>query len=102
MNLEELKKQENELLEQLSDNRTKQREINRDNFLKKHGIKFGDTIEYMFGKIKIVGVVHKLEYSACNVNYLCILKHNSDGKVGKIEKRICTYEMQTLKILKSE
>lgn len=101
MNLQELKIQEEELIEQLSDNRTKQREINRDSFFQKHGIKFGDTIEYMSGKVKVVGVVHRLEYNACEVNHCYILKHNSDGNAGKLEKRIWMDEMKTVKVIKS-
>ena len=56
MNLQELQNEERQLVEILSNNRSKQREIYTDEFLYHHGIKIGDTIEFMDGKETVPGL----------------------------------------------
>lgn len=97
MNLQELEKQESELTNALYENLCRQREINASAFMEKYGIQIGDTISFMDGKEVVKGEFHKLEYYGAKVNYPYVLMINSDGKVGKRERRCWWSNLGTIK-----
>jgi len=99
MNLEQLKQQEKELQYLLSENRNKQRELNKLAFIEKHGISIGDTVEWMDGRTPRKAVIKEVEFSGVNANYYIASLFNSDGKVGKREMRIWSFSFDTLKLI---
>lgn len=101
MNLQELEKEETDLNYLLSINRERQRVIHTNNFLSKYGIKFGDTVEFMDGSEKITGVFDRIEYNGVKVAHPFVKQLNSDGKVGKRDKRCWWSGLNTLKLVKS-
>ena len=98
MNLEQLKQQEKELQDLLSENRNKQRELNKLSFIEKHGINIGDTVEWMDGNTPRKGVIKYIEFNGVKPNYYIANLFNSDGKVGKRDVRIWSYSYTTLKL----
>lgn len=99
MDLEQLKQQEKELTELLSENRDKQRELNKIAFIQKHGVDVGDTIEWMDGNTPRKGVVLDIEFSGVTAAYYRALLFNSDGKVGKKEIRIWSFSLKSIKLI---
>ena len=99
--IEQLLIEEQELLNKLHKNREKQREIYTAEFLKEHGIKIGDTIEFEEGRHIVTGVVNRLEYSGTKPNYVMALTFKSDGNVGKREVRCYWSSLKTIKVIKS-
>jgi hypothetical protein len=100
MNLEQLKQQEKELQELLSENRNKQRELNQLAFIEKHGINIGDTVEWMDGKTPRKGVVIRINFSGVNPSHYTATLFNSNGKVGKRESNIWSWSFNSLKVIK--
>lgn len=98
MELKELEQEEKRLMELLDANRKSQRVIHTQIFLSKYGINIGDTVEFEDGREKVVGVLDRLEYSGVLVNYPMIRLFNSDGKLGKREKRCWWSSFETLKL----
>ena len=99
MNLEQLKQEEENLLNLLSENRSKQKELNRIEYVKKWGVDIGDTVEWLDGKTIRTGVISKIEYSGVNPNYYWASLFNSDGKVGKREMRIWSWNLKEIKLI---
>ena len=99
MNLEQLKQQEKELTELLSENRSKQRELNRITFIQKNGFDIGDIVEWMDGKNQKKGIISEIECSGTIPNYYKAQLFNSDGKVGKREAIIWSYSLNSIKLI---
>ena len=99
MTIEQLEKQEKELNNLLSENRRKQRELNKIAFIEKHGIDVGDTVEWMDGNTPRKGVIGEIEFSGVNPNYYKAILFNSDGKLGKRYMRIWSYSVKSLKMV---
>ena len=97
MNLDQLKQEEEKLLNLISENRSKQKELNRIEFVKKWGIDIGDTVEWVDGKTIRTGVISKIEYSGVNPYYYWALLFNSDGKLGKREIRLWSWNLDGIK-----
>lgn len=98
--IEQLIKQEKELLTALEENRLKQRVYNTEKFCEKHGIKIGDTIKFQDGRETFVGVLSKFEYSRTDVMWPIVLLLNKDGQIGKREKKVWTHSLETVEVLK--
>ena len=101
MNIDELKKQESELMQMLDANRASQRLLNTVEFIKKHGFNIGDRVEWMDGKIKRVGVISGVEFMGQTVYYYNALLVNSDGNVGKRVMRLWPRSFETIKLIKT-
>lgn len=99
MNLEQLKQQEKELTELLSENRNKQRELNKIAFIQKHGVDVGDIVEWMDGNTPRKGVISEIEFSGTTPNYYKAQLFNSDGKAGKRDARIWSYSLNSIKLV---
>jgi hypothetical protein len=99
MTTEELIQQEKELMEYLSSNRQKQRELNQIAFMDKHKVYIGDCVEFMDGKTKRTGIISGVEFSGVNPSYYICTLFNTDGKLGKREVRIWHSSMNTLKVI---
>lgn len=99
MNLEQLKQEEEILLNLLSENRSNQKELNRIEYVKQWGVDIGDTVEWLDGKITRTGVISKIEYSGVKPNYYWALLFNSNGKVGKREMRIWSWNLKEIKLI---
>ena len=99
MTIEQLKQQEKELNELLSENRSKQRELNKIVFIEKHGIDIGDTVEWMDYKTPRKGIIEEIEFSGVNPNYYKAILFNADGKLGKRDMRIWTSSIKSLKVV---
>ena len=99
MELEQLKQQEKELTELLSENRNKQKELNKIAFIQKHGIDVGDTVEWMDGNTPRNGVISEIEFSGTTPNYYKAKLFNSDGKVGKRDMRIWSFSFNSIKLV---
>ena len=67
--------------------------------MKKHGINIGDTIEFMDGTKKIIGLFHRIEFSQSNPIYAWVRVFNNDGKPGKREQRVWNSSLETIKNL---
>lgn len=102
MNLDKLILEEKELSILLSNNRAKQRDIHTIEFMAKHGIKLGDTIEFEDGREKVRGVFHRIEYNGVKISYPYVLQFNQDGKVGKRERRCWWSQQETIKLIQSK
>lgn len=96
MNLQELGIQEQELRNLLAENHNKQKELRVQEFIKKHGINIGDTVEWEDLYIK-KGVISKIEFSGNTPRYYHAYLFNADGKVGKREVRIWNNDLKTIK-----
>jgi hypothetical protein len=96
MNIEQLKQEENKLVDLLIENRNKQRELNKIAFIEKHGVNIGDTIEWMDGKTPRKGVVTEIKFSGVDANYYKALLFNADGKIGKKESRIWSMSLESI------
>jgi len=99
MNIEQLKQEENKLLNLLSENRSRQKELSIKSFIEKHGVDIGDVVEWKDGKNVIKGVVSEIECGQVKANYYKALLFNTDGKVGKRCTRIWYYSMDSLKVI---
>lgn len=99
MNLEQLKQQEKELSDLLSVNRNKQRDYYTTLFCEKYKIKIGDTIKFKDGKDTVVGVINRFDYSGVKPNYPVVSLFNSDGKVGKREKRCYYSSLESIEVV---
>ena len=99
MDLEQLKQQEKELTELLSENRNKQKELNKIAFIQKHGIDVGDTVEWMDGNTPRNGVISEIGFIGTTPNYCNAKLFNSDGKVGKREIRIWSFSFNSIKLV---
>ena len=99
MNLEQLKQQEKELTDLLSENRSKQRELNKIAFIQKHGVNVGDTVEWMDGNTPRKGVISEIEFSGTTPNYYKAQLFNSDGKIGKRDMRIWSFSLNSIKLV---
>lgn len=100
MNLQELKQQEKELTDLLSENRSKQKELNKIAFIQKHGVDVGDIVEWMdSSNIPRKGVVSEIEFSGTTPNYYKAQLFNSDGKVGKRDTRIWSFSFNSIKLV---
>ena len=99
MNLEQLKQQEKELTDLLSENRDKQRELNKIDFIQKHGVDVGDTIEWIDGNTPRKGIISEIEFRGTTPNYYKAQLFNSDGKIGKRETRIWSFSFKSIKLV---
>lgn len=99
MNLEQLKQQEKELTNLLSENRSKQRELSKIAFIQKHGFDVGDAVEWMDGKTPRKGVISEIEFSGTTPNCYKAKLFNSDGKIGKREMRIWSFSFKSIKLV---
>lgn len=99
MTIEQLKQQEKELNNLLSENRSKQRDLNKIAFVEKHGIDVGDTVEWINGSTPQKGIISKIEFSGVNANYYKAVLFNADGKVGKRKIRMLSYLIKSLKLV---
>lgn len=99
MTKEQLIAEEKELLKQLVANRDAQREMNALEFINKNGVNIGDTIEWMDGRNPLKGVVSKIEYSEVRPDHYMAYLLNSDGLIGKREKRIWHFDIKTIKVI---
>jgi hypothetical protein len=93
--IKRLLEEEKNILFLLNENRKEQKRINTDNFLNKLGIEIGDIIEFKDGNDLVRGKFHKIDYSGVKPQYVYVLLFNSDGKIGKREKRC--YQPYTIK-----
>lgn len=99
MDIKDLKKEEIELRGLIAENRQKQRNINKEAFIKMYRIDIGDAVEWVDGTIK-KGVIIDIEFSGVIPQYYKASLFNSDGKVGKRECRIWSFSFKSLKLLK--
>jgi hypothetical protein len=99
MTIEQLQQEEKELRILLSENRNRQRELNKNAFIQKYGIDIGDTVEWIDGNTPRKGVVSEIEFSGVNPNCYKALLFNSDGKVGKRDVRIWSFSFKSLKLV---
>lgn len=99
MNIDELKKQESELMELLSANRSAQKIIYERNFILKHGINVGDKIEWKLGIEKKVGIVVRVNQLHIGSLRYCIRLFKSNGELGKREFEIWRHELPSIKII---
>lgn len=99
MNIEQLKQQEKELQDLLSENRNKQRELNRIAFIKKCGVDVGDVIEWIDGRTPRKGVIKDVEFNGVTPSYFIASLFNSDGNVGKREMRIWSFSFDSIKLI---
>ncbi len=97
MRLEELKKQEAELLRELDANRAEQRKINTSQWCKDYGVNIGDAVEFVDGKNTISGQLSRFEYSGTTVKSAMVSEFNKSGEVGKREKRLWFYSLSSLR-----
>lgn len=99
MTIEQLKEEETELTDRLSENRNKQRELYKIDFVEKYGADVGDTIEWMDGKTLKRGVVHNIKFSGVKPSLYEAFLFNADGAVGKRSNRIWFYSLETIKVI---
>lgn len=99
MNIEQLKKEEAELLELLQENRRKQRQLSVIEFTNNHGVNIGDVIEWMDGKTQKIGTVTKFIYSGSNVDKIHCLLHNKNGKPGLRESKLWSWNIKTMRVI---
>ena len=97
MTLKELEQEEQSLLNMLSENREKQKELHRIEFVKKFGIDIGDTVEWTEGQSLKTGVISKIEYGGVRPYFFHAYLLNADGKVGKREVRIWSSFLHRIK-----
>jgi hypothetical protein len=102
MELEQLKLEESKLIRALESNRKLQREIQTDILLTSLGIKFGDLLEVSDQNKPVIGELFKVEYSGTKPDYLFIKLLNTNGEIGKRERRVWGHEMKTLKLHKTD
>jgi hypothetical protein len=99
MTQEELKTQEKELLNLLSENRSKQRELSRIAFVEKHGYDIGDTIECMDGRTTRIGKIDSYTFYGTDIEGFKVTLFKSDGKLGTRQTRILSYLIHTIKLI---
>lgn len=97
--IEELIKEEKDLLDKLLQNRSLQKEHNTILFCRKYGIRIGNTISFKDGNKLITGVLDHFEYSGVNVSYPIVRLFNQDGKIGKREVRCWYSNLETIKVI---
>ena len=97
--IEQLKKEEKELREALSENRRKQNEYYTEMLCLKIGIKLGYVIKFTEYITEYVGQVCGFECSGDTV-YPVVALLNSNGKVGKRKKRIWGGDYATIQVLR--
>lgn len=102
MNLEALRQEEQQLMDLLTENRNKQREINKAAFVQKHGADIGDLVEWHSSKGARRGIISKIEFSNLNPSYYHAFIANANGKFGKREVRIWSFEMDQFQVIKKE
>ena len=103
MDLKELKQQEQQLLDLLSQNRSKQKKINELIFIEKHGINIGDAVEWIDGRTKRKGIITGIDFTGTTPYYYMATLLNSDNKLGKRVSRIWSGQMSSVVIIsKSE
>lgn len=97
--MEQLLQQEIELRKLLSENLTNQRELNKIAFIEKYGFVVGDIVKWRNGKESVKGVISEIEFFGVNPTYYKALLFNSNGKVGKREVRIWSFEFNSMKLI---
>lgn len=97
--IEELLKEEKYLLERLSHNRKKQRELYTERFCSRTGVKIGDTVSFMDGRKRTVGIIHRFIYSGQKPMHPVVLILKKDGTPGKLERRIWLDSLGTIEVL---
>lgn len=88
MDINELKKQEEELKILLAENIQKQRELNSVEFCKENGINVGDIVEWESHGKKIKGIVSGFDYSGKSPWCYLVTLFNENGVLGKRERRL--------------
>ncbi len=88
MNIEELKTEEQKLLQLLSENRAKQAEINIKKLIDKYGINVGDTID-LHGKTSKITSVRNGTYFYRNIK--------KDGELSLVESKVWSFDLDKLK-----
>lgn len=94
MTLHQLIEEEMDLRDKLSANLAAQKEINTAEFLKKHGLKFGDAIEY-FDKKPIQAILTGIYYYEAKPMWF-ICKPLSFSK-----REVTIYNTDSIKLIKS-
>ena len=100
--IETLKTEEAHLESLLYENRQKQKALNTEEFIKKHGINIGDRISWESMNKQLEGVVWYIEYTYPNDTrpaYYHALLINSNGMTGRRDYRIWDHELKTVKII---
>jgi len=97
--IEELIKEEKDLLDKLSQNRSLQEGYNTILFCQKYGIRIGDTISFKERNKLVIGVIDHFKYSGVTVSYPIVRLFNQDGKVGKREARCWYSSLETIKVI---
>jgi hypothetical protein len=97
MKLEQLKQEERELNQKLSENLKKQKQILTDEFIQKHGANIGDLVEWGKGQ---KGVISRIDYTGRTPYHYMVYLFNKDEKVGKREIRLYSRDLETLKVIK--
>lgn len=96
MTLEQLIKQEKELVARLSENRAMQRELNMRTFVReineKYGLSIGEEVEWKMGDKVMRGILSNIVLdSSGRLSYYVVRLFNSDGRVGKRTTKICGF-----------
>ena len=97
--LEILKKEYNELMDKLSENRDRQREINVDTFCKKYDLTLGDSISFMYGETHIEGVLIDFYFGGGNTTFIFleIAPFKKNGQPSKTFKKYWRDSVKSLK-----
>lgn len=99
MTLEQLKEEEKKLKKLLSINHEKQKEINTDEFVKKHGANIGDVIQWEESKnIKIAKIIG-IDYTGCNPYSYVVSFFNKDGSLSKNKNRLGFWLVDCIKVI---
>lgn len=99
MTLQQLIEEENDLRDKLAVNFAAQKEIKTAEFLKKHGLKFGDTIEFKNGGKVVSGIFSSVDYIGTRPWRVFVLLFNKNGSIGK--KEASCSDITNIKIIKS-
>lgn len=99
MNIQELIKEEQDLRNRLLKNIENQKELNLFDFVKKHGVNIGDTIEFHNGRMKVKAVISSIEFSGCFPSYYRANLFNTNGTISKKDTRIWNSEVASIKLL---
>lgn len=97
--LEHLIEQEKYLNGELSENRTRQREINTLEFCQKYGASIGDTIKWMQYTTEKTGVIIGFNFYGVKPAQYRVNLFKADGKKGKKEVLLYMSDIRTLKSL---
>lgn len=102
MNIEILKIEEIELLKSLDDNRAKQRQINKSDFIEKHKIDIGDTVEFKDGSKLKTGVISDILFSGVRADKYEVTLIKPDGKLGFKKAKIWSFMMPTISLIRKK